>query len=181
MSNVLCGGCCANSLTRADTGITVLNSSRSYVVRHRPHSLNISSETTGPIKVKLNDHLFGKGLFIRITASAFRKLLSVYEVSYFTFGFEGRMWDLIESVPDHCLSFYFSYWASMGWGNESLFKSSGHMTKMAAMPIYGKILTKSSSPEPKSRWLFTLWPWVDHDLFYGKVKFCPLCFCSRKG
>ena len=25
------------------------------------------------------------------------------------FGFEGRMWDLIVSVPDHCLSFYFSY------------------------------------------------------------------------
>ena len=24
------------------------------------------------------------------------------------FGFEGRMWDLIVSVPDHCLSFYFS-------------------------------------------------------------------------
>ena len=23
------------------------------------------------------------------------------------FGFEGRMWDLIVSVPDHCLSFYF--------------------------------------------------------------------------
>ena len=22
------------------------------------------------------------------------------------FGFEGRMWDLIASVPDHCLSFY---------------------------------------------------------------------------
>ena len=22
------------------------------------------------------------------------------------FGFEGRMWDLIVSVPDHCLSFY---------------------------------------------------------------------------
>ena len=22
-------------------------------------------------------------------------------------GFEGRMWDLIVSVPDHCLSFYF--------------------------------------------------------------------------
>ena len=30
---------------------------------------------------------------------------------YFPFGFEGRMWDLIVSVPDHCLSFYstFSY------------------------------------------------------------------------
>ena len=26
--------------------------------------------------------------------------------SYFPFGFEGRMWDLIVSVPDHCLSFY---------------------------------------------------------------------------
>ena len=26
----------------------------------------------------------------------------------FPFGFEGRMWDLIVSVPDHCLSFYFS-------------------------------------------------------------------------
>ena len=23
------------------------------------------------------------------------------------FGFEGRMWDLIVSVPDHCLPFYF--------------------------------------------------------------------------
>ena len=25
---------------------------------------------------------------------------------YFPFGFEGRMWDLIASVPDHCFSFY---------------------------------------------------------------------------
>ena len=24
-------------------------------------------------------------------------------------GFEGRMWDLIVSVPDHCLSFYLAY------------------------------------------------------------------------
>ena len=39
---------------------------------------------------------------------AFRKLLSVYAFSYFPFGFEGRIWDLIVSVPDHCLSFYFS-------------------------------------------------------------------------
>ena len=38
---------------------------------------------------------------------AFRKLLSVYVFSYFPFGFDGRMWDLIVSVPDHCLSFYF--------------------------------------------------------------------------
>ena len=37
----------------------------------------------------------------------FRKLLSIYVFSYFPFGFEGRMWDLIVSVPDHFLSFYF--------------------------------------------------------------------------
>ena len=35
----------------------------------------------------------------------------VYLVMYLVislFGFEGRIWDLIVSVPDHCLSFYFS-------------------------------------------------------------------------
>ena len=46
-------------------------------------------------------------LFIRFTASAFRKLLSIYVFSCFPFGFESRMWNLIVSVPDHCLSFYF--------------------------------------------------------------------------
>ena len=56
---------------------------------------------------KLNDHLFGKELSVRFTASAFRKLPSIYVFGYFPFGFEGRMWDLIVSVPDHCLSFYF--------------------------------------------------------------------------
>ena len=56
----------------------------------------------------LNDHLFGKELFIRFIASAFRGLRSVYVFSYFPFGFEGRMWDLIVSVPDHCLSLYFT-------------------------------------------------------------------------
>ena len=44
------------------------------------------------------------GLF---AASAFRKLSSIYVFSYFPFGFEGRIWDLIVSVPDYCLSFYF--------------------------------------------------------------------------
>ena len=28
---------------------------------------------------------------------------------YFPFDFEGRIWDLFVSVPDHCLSFYFLY------------------------------------------------------------------------
>ena len=54
----------------------------------------------------LNDNLFGKELFIRFTARSFRKLLPLYVLSYFPFSFEGRMWDLIESIPDHCLSFY---------------------------------------------------------------------------
>ena len=54
----------------------------------------------------LNDHLSGKELFIRFTASAFRKLLSIYVFSCFPFGFEDRMWDLLLSIPDHCLSFY---------------------------------------------------------------------------
>ena len=57
---------------------------------------------------ELNGHLTGKELFIRFTAHAFRKLLSIYVFSYFPFGFEGRIWDLIVSVPDHCLSFYFT-------------------------------------------------------------------------
>ena len=53
---------------------------------------------------QLNDHL--KELFIRFAASAFRKLPTLYVFSYFSLGFEGRMWDLIVSVPDHCLFFY---------------------------------------------------------------------------
>ena len=46
---------------------------------------------------------------ILFAASAFRKLSSIYVFSYFPFGFEGRIWDLIVSVPDHCLSFYFDF------------------------------------------------------------------------
>ena len=42
------------------------------------------------------------------------------------------------------------YGASLGRGNESLFAASGHMTKMAATPIYVKILQKSS-PELAGR------------------------------
>ena len=38
-------------------------------------------------------------------ARAFRKVLSFNIFSYFPFGFQGKIWDLIVSVPDHCLSF----------------------------------------------------------------------------
>ena len=44
-----------------------------------------------------------------------------------------------------------SPWAG---GTKVCSKGPGHMTKMAAMPIYGKNLKKSSSLEPKG-W----WPW----------------------
>ena len=63
----------------------------------------------------------------------------------------------------------------------------GHITKMAAMPIYGKnpskiflsgtgglISTKlgmSVLVTPAHHNLFKWWPWIDLDLFYGKVKF----------
>ena len=60
-------------------------------------------------------------------------------------------------------------------------------------PYMVKTLQKSSSPEPKGQWpwyvslgpwahqsLFKWWPWVDLDLFYGKVKFGPLCFYMGK-
>ena len=43
----------------------------------------------------------------------FPRLSSIYVFSYFPLGFEGRMWDLIVSVPDHCLSFYFSNWCNV--------------------------------------------------------------------
>ena len=69
------------------------------------------------------------------------------------------------------------------------------MTNMAAMPIYGKNLKKSSSPDPIDRW-----PWnlvcsivygsstkvvqimtlVDLDPFNAKVKFGHIGFCKEK-
>ena len=69
------------------------------------------------------------------------------------------------------------------------------MTKMVAMPIYGKnlkenLLRNQKADDLKNRYaasgarvlssLFKWWPWVDLDLFYGKVKFGPLCFYMGK-
>ena len=72
----------------------------------------------------------------------------------------------------------------------------GHMTKMAARPIYGKnpskiffsrtgrpIFTKTwyvASWTPAHHNLFKWWPWVDLDLFYGRVKFGNLGFSMGK-
>ena len=68
----------------------------------------------------------------------------------------------------------------------------GYMTNMATMPVYGKNLKKSSTPEAIGPWpwnlvcsivyasttkLVQLWPSVDLDLFYVKVKFGYIGFC----
>ena len=39
------------------------------------------------------------------------------------FGFEGRIWDLIVSVPDHCLSFYFAALVGGGQAKQYLGKA----------------------------------------------------------
>ena len=65
----------------------------------------------------------------------------------------------------------------------------GHMTKMAAMPL--KNLLWNQKADDTETWyaasgarvlpsLFKWWPRVDPDLFYGKVKFGPLCLCMGK-
>ena len=90
-----------------------------------------------------------------------------------------------------------SFGASLGRGKESVYNWSrsligpGHMTKMAAMPIYDKNLQKSSPTElivyDLETWhgalctqalqsLYKWWLWVDLDLFYDNVKFCGTCF-----
>ena len=64
---------------------------------------------------------------------------------------------------------------------------AGHMTKMAAMPLYGKNPSKiffsgTDGPDFHETWyvtsgtpahhsLYKWWPWVHLDLIYGKVKF----------
>ena len=68
------------------------------------------------------------------------------------------------------------------------------MTKMAAMPIYGKNLKKKNhllwnqKDNDLETWYAAFSTQVlpsfcstdDLDLFYGKVKFGPLCFCMGK-
>ena len=51
----------------------------------------------------MNDHLFGKELFILFTVRVFRERLSVCVCLSFLFGLWGGMWDLVVLVPDRCL------------------------------------------------------------------------------
>ena len=91
-----------------------------------------------------------------------------------------------------------SYGASMGRGNETVCSNSpGHMTKVAAIPIYGKKLKKkiffSGTKRPMTLKLGIQHRVLEYYLvcsnddpgltltyFYGKVKFGPLCFCMWK-
>ena len=83
-------------------------------------------------------------------------------------------------------------WSLHGMENESE-STNGfcHMTKMAAMPIYGKnlknLLVWNQNVDDLESWyvalgarvlpsLFKWWPWVVLDLFYGKLKFDPYAF-----
>ena len=106
----------------------------------------------------------------------------------------------LSTLFKHLLRNHWANWSqiscevSIGLGNECLFKRPGHMTKMAAMPIYGKnknLLLWNQKADDLETWyatlgaqvlpsLFKWWPCVDLDLFYGKVKFGPLCFCMGK-
>ena len=70
------------------------------LVTYQPHRANLIEKKNRSLKDTTKALLKGP-------QNDFRKLPSIYVFSYFLFGFEGRMWDLIVSVPDHCLSFYF--------------------------------------------------------------------------
>ena len=68
--------------------------------------------------------------------------------------------------------------------------SAGHMIKMAPKPIHGKFLRNCWTNfhetwyvafwTPAYPSFFKWWPWVDLDLFYGKVKFGNISFYIEK-
>ena len=78
-------------------------------------------------------------------------------------------------------------------GTKATSNSPGHMTEMATMPIhvYGKnrnLLHWSRKADDRETWcaassttkFVRMMSWVDLELFYGIVKFGPLCFCMGK-
>ena len=64
-------------------------------------------------------------------------------------------------------------WSLNGTGERNfvqMVQVTGHMTSMAAMPIYGKNMKKSSSLEPNGRW-----PWKFFFFFFFFF-FCCCCY-----
>ena len=115
-----------------------------------------------------------------------------------------RSWSFIDLGPRSLRFFIFELLSSeTAWLIEAKFhveppwdgrtkvcsNGPGHVTNMAAMIIYGKNCKKSSL-EPKGWWPWNLvcsigcWSTSKFvqmiDLFYGKVKFGPLCFYKGK-
>ena len=123
---------------------------------------------------------------------------------------QGHSLTLVQGHSDSTFSFFFletawpievKFYVEPPWDGELNVWSNGlgHMTKMAAMPIYGKNLKKSSSLMNSNLdqigllttelaaleswyavlgarvlpYLFKWWPWDYLDLFYGMVKFGP--------
>ena len=56
---------------------------------------------------EVNDHLFGKELFIRLSVRVYRGHFVKFCVCpSFPIGIEGGLRDVIALIPDHCLSIY---------------------------------------------------------------------------
>ena len=68
----------------------------------------------------------------------------MYVFSYFSFGFEGRKWDLIMSVPNHYLSVYFTFNISHHQNKEKMKYTCLHLDdlEMTKEALYLKIFFK---------------------------------------
>ena len=49
----------------------------------------------------------GKSCTFGLLCVSFVGVCQILCVSFFSFGIEDRMWDVIVLIPDHCLSIYF--------------------------------------------------------------------------
>ena len=97
------------------------------------------------------------------------------------FGFEGRIWDLNVSVPDHCLSFYFvskdfvQFYSGPSWLNCAACKP------LQVSLIKACLLFSSFSLET-SKLFGTLLPCSRHAVVYAStyVRLCMQCLCVER-
>ena len=77
-------------------------------------SLTISRSSKMLIDI-MNDHGFEQLVHFSFLILYFPTRIKIHLdlFNYFPFGFGGRIWDLIVSVPDHCLIFYFLLFTSL--------------------------------------------------------------------
>ena len=71
----------------------------------------------------------------------------------FPFGFEGRIWDLIVLVPDHCLSFYCMYFARR-YNHRSTRLIQAHLhvlIRCTTAIVCGAVCPRTGSPLTKER------------------------------